>query len=69
MAYYRVYLLNAADHILFGEGIEHDSDAVAVAAAVAVAQAAETLQRNSIEVWAGVRRVAHLVPEDLSNSL
>jgi hypothetical protein len=64
MAYYRVYLLNAAGHIFFGKGIECDSDAAAVAAAVVIANTEETLQHNATEVWAGVRMVAHLATEE-----
>jgi hypothetical protein len=60
MAYYRVYLLNAADHIFFGKGIERGSDAAAITAAVAIANAAKSRQQNAIEIWAGTRRVAHL---------
>ena len=67
MAYYRVYLLNAADHVFFGEGIERDSDAAAVIAAVTIANAAETRQHNAIEVWAGARRVAHLATEEFAS--
>jgi hypothetical protein len=69
MAYYRVYLLNAADHIFFGQGIERDGDAAAVASAVVIANtAAVTLQYNAVEIWAGARRVAHLPTEEFVNN-
>ena len=67
MAYYRVYLLDAADHIFLGEGIERDSDAAALVAAVTIANAPETLRHNAIEVWAGARRVAHLPSEQFAS--
>jgi hypothetical protein len=67
MAYYRVYLLNTADHIFLGEGIERDSDAAAVAAAVAIANAEKTLRHNAIEIWAGARMVGHLTAGELAS--
>jgi len=65
MAYYRVYLRNAADRIFAGEGIERDSDAAAVIAAVFIANEGDLVAHKAVEVWAGARMVAHLTTGEL----
>jgi len=57
MAYYRVFLLDAADHVLEGMGIESDSDITAVTVA------AEAARKFAVEVREGVRKVAYLPAE------
>jgi hypothetical protein len=69
MAYYRVYLLNAADHIFAGEGIERDSDAAALVAAVAFANAGNLIRHQAIEIWNGARKVSRLIANELDNRL
>ena len=57
MAYYRVYLLDATDHVFEGTGIESDSDITALTVA------AEAARKFAVEVWEGVRKVAYLPAE------
>jgi hypothetical protein len=61
MAYYRVYLLSAADVIFDCHGIERDTDEAAIAAAVGVART------FAVEIWCGRRKVAHLSIEELES--
>ncbi len=63
MAYYRVYLLNEIDRIFDWRGIDGDSDDAAVLAAVRLG-----VLSHAVEIWAGVRKVAHLTAEQLESS-
>jgi len=57
MAYYRVYLLDATDHVFEGTRIESDSDITAITVA------AEAARKFGVEVWEGLRKVAYLPAE------
>ena len=57
MAYYRVYLLDATDHVFEGKGIESDTDITAITVA------AEAARKFAVEMWEGVRKVAYLPAE------
>jgi hypothetical protein len=59
MAYYRLYLLDAADVIFDGQGIERDSDMEAIAAAALLAR------EYAVEIWNGKRKVARLSAEEV----
>jgi hypothetical protein len=58
MPYYRVYLLDATEHIFEGRGIESDSDITAITIA------AEAAHKFAVEVWEGARKVVYLPAED-----
>jgi len=62
MAYYRVYLLDAADHIFEGQGIECDSDDTAIAAS------AEVANNFAVEIWSGARKVAYVAADSTGTS-
>jgi len=57
MAYYRVYLLDATNHVFEGKGIESDSDITAITVA------AKAARKFAVEVWEGIRMVAYLPAE------
>jgi hypothetical protein len=60
MAYYRVYLLDAANHITNGQGIDRGGDDEAIPTAAALIN-----DSPAVELWIGTRMVAHLTAEDL----
>jgi hypothetical protein len=59
MSYYRVYLLNADDHIVAWHAVIGDSDNAAVVAAAGI------VRDCAVEIWTGTRRVAGLSVAEL----
>jgi hypothetical protein len=62
MPYYRVYLLNEIGRIFDWRAVHRDSDDAAILAAALLG-----VRSLAVEIWTGVRKVAHLTAAELDS--